>query len=79
MHTAAHAKKAKKAIRAAFENQKLNKGLSFVEIVSNCNSNWKMAPVQANQWLDENMLKYYPLGDIKVNGALVEQKEKCLF
>ncbi len=73
VYTAAHAKKAKKAIRMAFENQKLNKGLSFVEIVSNCNSNWKLPPVKANQWLEENMLKYYPLGDIKVNGALVEK------
>jgi len=76
VHTAAYAKKAKKAIRAAFENQKLNKGLSFVEIVSNCNSNWKMTPVKANQWLEEHMLKFYPLGDIKVNGAMVEKLEK---
>ena len=74
VHTAAHAKKAKKAIRMAFENQKLNKGVSFVEIVSNCNSNWKLPPVKANQWLEENMLKFYPLGDIKVNGTLVEKK-----
>jgi len=76
VHTAAYARKAKKAIRAAFENQKLNKGLSFVEIVSNCNSNWKMTPVKANEWLETNMLKYYPLGDIKVNGTLVEKREK---
>jgi len=37
----------------------------FVEIVSNCPSNWKMSPVEANKWLEENMLQYYPLGDIK--------------
>ncbi|HEY4786723.1 MAG TPA: thiamine pyrophosphate-dependent enzyme [Bacteroidales bacterium] len=78
VHTAAHAKRAKKAIRTAFENQKLNKGLSFVEIVSNCNSNWRMTPVKANQWLEEHMLKFYPLGDIKVNGALVEKMEKTI-
>ena len=44
----------------------LNKGTCFIEIVSNCPSNWKMTPVESNKWLDENMLPYYPLGDIKV-------------
>ena len=66
VHTPAAVRKAKKAIRMAFENQKLNKGVSFVEIVSNCNSGWKMEPVQANQWMVDNMFPYFPLGDIKV-------------
>jgi 2-oxoglutarate ferredoxin oxidoreductase subunit beta len=73
VHTTAHVRKAKKAIRIGFENQKLNRGLSFIEIVSNCNSNWRMNPVQANQWLEENMLPYYPLGDIKVDGVIVSK------
>ncbi|MBK6963714.1 MAG: 2-oxoglutarate oxidoreductase [Bacteroidales bacterium] len=67
VHTPANVRRTKKAIRKAFENQKLNKGLSFVEIVSNCNSGWKMAPVKSNEWMVENMFPYYPLGDIKVN------------
>ncbi|MBN1117325.1 MAG: 2-oxoglutarate oxidoreductase [Bacteroidales bacterium] len=71
VHTPANVRKAKKAIRIAFENQKLNKGLSFVEIVSNCNSGWKMTPVDSNIWMEENMFPFYPLGDIKVNGELV--------
>ena len=71
VHTAAAVRKAKKAIRIAFDNQKLKKGVSFVEIVSNCNSNWKMSPVKANQWMEENMFPYYPLGDIKVGGVLI--------
>jgi 2-oxoglutarate ferredoxin oxidoreductase subunit beta len=58
-------RKAKKAILKAFENQKENKGLSFIEIVSNCNSGWKMTPVKSNQWLTENMLEYYKLGTLK--------------
>lgn len=66
VHTPAAVRRTKKAIRKAFENQKLNKGLSFVEVVSNCNSGWKMTPVQANKWMEENMFPYYPLGDIKV-------------
>jgi 2-oxoglutarate ferredoxin oxidoreductase subunit beta len=65
VHTPNAVRKAKKAIRKAFENQKLNKGLSFIEIVSNCNSGWKMTPVKSNEWMVENMFPFYPLGDIK--------------
>ena len=57
--------RAKKAIRKAFEIQKEKKGLAFIEIVSNCNSGWKMTPVASNEWLEENMLSIFPLGDIK--------------
>jgi 2-oxoglutarate ferredoxin oxidoreductase subunit beta len=67
VHTPAAVRKAKRAVRKAFENQKLNKGLSFVEIVSNCNSGWKMTPLQSNEWMVENMFPFYPIGDIKVN------------
>jgi len=66
VHTPANVRKTKKAIRKAFEYQKLNKGTTFVEIVSNCPSNWKLTPLESNKWLEENMLPYYPLGDIKV-------------
>ncbi|MBN2174398.1 MAG: 2-oxoglutarate oxidoreductase [Bacteroidales bacterium] len=73
VHTPANVRKTKKAIRNAFELQKLNRGMTFVEVVSNCNSGWKMTPVQANQWMVENMFPFYPLGDIKVDGELVKK------
>ncbi len=69
----ASVRKCKTALRKAFENQKLEKGVSFVEIVSSCNSGWKMTPVQANKWMEENMFPKYPLGDIKVDGELVQK------
>jgi 2-oxoglutarate/2-oxoacid ferredoxin oxidoreductase subunit beta len=72
VHTPAAVRKAKKAIRIAFDNQKLEKGLSFVEIVSNCNSGWKMTPRNSNIWMEEHMFPFYPLGDIKVQGELVK-------
>ena len=65
VHKPGLVRKAKKAIKKAFELQMENKGTSFVEIVSNCNSGWKMTPVESNEWLDKNMLDYYPLGDLK--------------
>ena len=66
VHKPANVRKTKKAIRKAFEYQELEKGVSFVEIVSNCNSGWKMTPVDSNIWMEENMFPFYPLGDIKV-------------
>ena len=65
VHTPAAVRKAKKAIRKAFENSMEGKGLSFVEIVSTCNSGWKLSPVESNKWMEEHMLPEYPLGDIK--------------
>lgn len=70
VHTNNYVRKAKKALKIAFENTKNKKGLSFVEIMSNCNSGWKMTPNDANKWMEENMFPYYPLGDIKVNGII---------
>ena len=65
VHTPANVRKCKKAIRKAFENSLAGNGYSMVEVVSTCSSGWKMSPVEANKWLEENMLPYYPLGDIK--------------
>ena len=70
VHTHKHVRKTKKALKTALENTRLKKGLSFVEIVSNCNSGWKMAPNESNIWMEENMFPYFPLGDIKVKGIL---------
>src|SRR5690606_20322367 len=64
-HTAAAVRKLKKALIKAFDNQKNNKGTSFVEVVSTCNSGWKMTPVQSNKWMEDNMFPFYPLGDLK--------------
>ena len=65
VHTPAAIRKAKKAIRLAFENSMAGKGTSMVEIVSTCNSGWKMSPVKSNQWMEEHMFAKYPMGDLK--------------
>lgn len=66
VHTPANVRKTKKAIEKAFQCQLEKKGLAFVEIVSNCNSGWKMTPLESNKWMEENMFPYFPLGDIKL-------------
>ena len=57
--------KAKKAIKKAFETQIAGKGFSIVEVISACPTNWGLSPVEALDWLRENMLPYYPLGVYK--------------
>ena len=60
--------KAKKALRKAFEYSMQGKGSNLVEIVSTCNTNWRMSPDKANKWMEENMVPFYPLGDLKYMG-----------
>jgi len=55
----------KKALKKAFQNSLEKKGASLVEIVSTCNSGWKLTPEQANDWMEEHMFNAYPLGDLK--------------
>ena len=65
VHKPANVRKCKAAIRKAFENAMAGKGFSLVEVVSTCNSGWKLSPVAANKWMEENMLPFYELGDLK--------------
>ena len=58
-------KKAKQAIKKAFQNQIEGKGFSLVEVLSTCPTNWGLNPKDALKWLDENMETYYPLGVYK--------------
>lgn len=64
-HTPAAVRKLKKAITKGFENTGKRKGTSFIEVVSTCNSGWKLSPVKSNEWMVEHMFPYYPLGDLK--------------
>jgi len=61
--------KTKKAIEKAFRTQMKGLGFSLVEILSPCPTNWKMSPVEACQWIDEVMVKHFPLGVIKDNSG----------
>jgi len=55
----------KKAIRKAFQNQIDKKGFSLVEILSPCPTYWHLSPIEAAEWIEKEMIKYYPLGVIK--------------
>ncbi len=68
VHSAAAVRKAKRAIKKAFELSEKNIGTCFVEIVSTCNSGWKMTPVDSNDWMVKNMFPLFPIGDLKDGG-----------
>ena len=65
----ANVRKAKKAIRRAFECQLQGKGFALVEVLAACPTNWGMTPVKALSWVDEKMIPYYPLGVYKDRSA----------
>jgi 2-oxoglutarate ferredoxin oxidoreductase subunit beta len=66
LHNPAEIRKAKKAIRIAFENQLAGRGLSLVELLSACPINWNMKPADALKFIETKMVPAYPLGDFKV-------------
>ena len=70
--TPANVRKAKKAIKKAFQVQQAGLGFGIVEVLSTCPTNWGLAPVDSLKWLRENMMPYYELGnkkDIEIEGA----------
>jgi len=64
-HSAAAVRKCKRALKKGIKNVLDKKGTSLIEVVSTCNSGWKLDPVKANKWMEDNMFPYYPLGDMK--------------
>ncbi len=60
--TVPNIRKAKAAIKKAFETQMAKKGFSIVEVLSTCPTNWGLTPLEALEWLRQNMMPYYPLG-----------------
>ena len=65
VHDVKHVLRTKKAIRKALENQIAGKGYSFVEVLSMCPTNWGMEPAQAAEWVQTDMVPYYPLGNFR--------------
>lgn len=65
LNSVANIRKAKKAIRTAFEIQKNKEGFAFVELLSACPTNWKMDPLRCAEFIEKEMIPYYPLGVFK--------------
>ena len=61
----ANVNKTKAAIKKAFQNQLDGKGFSMVEIVTSCPTNWGLDTIEALDFLENNMLKEFPLGVVR--------------
>jgi len=72
LHSAREIRKAKKAIRTAFEVQKHGLGFALVELLSTCPTNWGLTPDAARNWLEERMIPAFPLGDYKISSAVAD-------
>ena len=64
-YDAAHVNKTKAALKKAFQIQMEKKGLSFIEIVANCPSNYHQTPLESMQFVKEKGCSFYPLGVFK--------------
>ncbi len=69
-------RKTKKAIRRAFDVQLAGLGFSIVEILSTCPTNWHMSPVEATHWAKEEMVSFYPIGDVRVSDEVAALGKK---
>ena len=72
VHNVANIKKTRAAIKTAFQVQMQGLGLSLVEVLSSCPTNWHMTPAEALKWIEEAMIPVFPLGDYKVKEDVVE-------
>jgi len=65
LDTVANIRKAKQAIKKAFEVQIKGLGLGFVEILSTCPTNWKMTPEKAHERVRNEMMQVFKPGIYK--------------
>ena len=65
VNTPANVRKAKRAILECFKIQLEGKGFGIVEVLSTCPTNWGYTPVESLNWLKDNMIPYYPLGNFR--------------
>lgn len=66
-HDIKNIKNAKHAIKKAFQFQIAKKGFSIVEVLSTCPTNWGLNPQDSMDWVRDNMVPKYPIGNFKGN------------
>lgn len=65
LDSVANIRKAKQAIKKAFEAQIHGLGFGFVEILSTCPTNWKMSPEKAHERVRNEMMQVFKPGIYK--------------
>ena len=65
LHTPKHVNQAKKAVKKAFQMQLDQMGFAMVELLSTCNTNWRVTPLEAIDMIENEMIPYFSLGEFK--------------
>jgi 2-oxoglutarate ferredoxin oxidoreductase subunit beta len=76
LHDVTNIRKAKKAILTALRVQMEGLGFSMVELLSNCPTNWGMSAADSLQWIKDNMIPAFPLGDYKLTDAVAALEKR---
>lgn len=79
LDTPKNVRAAKRAIKKAFKNQVDGVGYSIIEVMSTCPTNWGLSSEKSIEWLQENLLPYYPLGvykDVSADAAKADASSK---
>ncbi len=76
LHDVVQIRRAKRAIRTAFEVQRQGLGFAMVELLSSCPTNWGVTPTEALTFIEHEMVPAYPLGDFKVPEGLGGQRRR---
>ncbi|MFA9423297.1 MAG: thiamine pyrophosphate-dependent enzyme [Sedimentibacter sp.] len=63
--TPAYVNKLKGYIMNAFKAQLNNEGYSLIEVLSPCPTNWGLTPLQSLERINNEIMEYYPVGEIK--------------
>ena len=72
--TPARVAAAKRAVYKGIQNLKERKGFSLIEVVSPCPVNLKMSAEQVNEFIEKQMMSYFPLGVVRDKTAETESR-----
>jgi 2-oxoglutarate ferredoxin oxidoreductase subunit beta len=65
VNNAVNIRKTRQYVRKAFEAQMRGIGFTMVEILSPCPTNWGKEPLEAVEWMEREMLRVFPVGEVK--------------
>jgi 2-oxoglutarate ferredoxin oxidoreductase subunit beta len=65
LNTMANYQRTRKFLKKAFQKQLDQEGLSFVEVISACPPNWHMTPLESLDWITNEVLREFPVGEFK--------------
>ncbi len=65
VHSPREVIRARKFLKRAFEKQMAGEGYTCVEILAPCPTNWNMKPVDAVKRMENEVLNWFPLGELQ--------------